>query len=94
MAWSADISVERTSQQSVLAGVHHEFIDNHAFTVDVSCIDFSAFRLSEFYFDGNGLAENDTNYDDVYAVSGSYTWPVSARCFSRSASPRGICRAT
>jgi len=75
-------------------GVHHEFINDHSFTVDVSWIDFSAFRLSEFYFDGNALAENDTNYDDVYAVSVSYTWPVSARCFSRSASPRGICRAT
>ncbi len=77
--FDVDISVERTSPQSVLAGIYHEFTNNHAVTLDVSWIDFSEFRLSEFYFDGNALVENDTNYDDVYAAAASYTWPVSNR---------------
>jgi long-chain fatty acid transport protein len=77
--YDADISVERTSPQSMLAGVYHEFTNNHAVTLDVAWIDFSEFRLSEFYFDGNALAKNDTDYDDIYAASASYTWPVSQR---------------
>ena len=77
--FNSDVSVERTSPQSVLAGVYHEFTNNHAITVDVSWIDFSEFRLSEFYFDGEALTENDTEYDDIYAISTSYTWPVSRR---------------
>jgi long-chain fatty acid transport protein len=75
----ADINVESTSPQSVLTGVYHEFSNNHAVTVDVAWIDFSNFRLSEYYFNGEALAESDPNYDDIYAISSSYTWPVSQR---------------
>ena len=75
----ADINVESTSPQSVLAGVYHEFSNNHAVTVDLAWIDFSNFRLSEYYFNGEALAENTPNYDDIYAISTSYTWPVSPR---------------
>ena len=75
----ADIRVESTSPQSVLAGIYHEFANNHAVTVDVSWVDFSEFRLSEYYFNGTSFAINDTDYNDVYAVSTSYTWPVSPR---------------
>jgi len=75
----ADISVQSTSPQSVLAGVYHEFPDNHAVTVDLAWINFSDFRLSEYYFNGEAFAESDTRYNDIYALSASYTWPVSAR---------------
>jgi long-chain fatty acid transport protein len=75
----ADINVESTSPQSVLAGMYHEFPNRHAVTVDVAWVDFSSFRLSEFYFNGEALAESDSNYDDIYAITASYTWPVSQR---------------
>jgi len=77
--FNRDIKVESTSPQSVLAGVYHEFTNNHAVTVDVYWNDFSEFRLSEYYFNGESFALNDTNYNDVYALSTSYTWPVSPR---------------
>lgn len=75
----ADIKVESTSPQSMLAGVYHEFPNNHALTLDVAWMDFSNFRLSEYYFNGEALADSDASYDDIYAISTSYTWPVSAR---------------
>jgi long-chain fatty acid transport protein len=75
----ADIDVESTSPQSVLAGLYHEFPNNHAVTVDVAWINFSNFRLSEYYFNGEAFAENDTQYDDIYSIATSYTWPVSSR---------------
>jgi long-chain fatty acid transport protein len=75
----ADVTVESTSPQSLMAGMYHEFNNNHALTVDLAWIDFSSFRLSEFYFNGEALAETDVNYNDIYALSTSYTWPVSER---------------
>lgn len=77
--FDAKIDVESTSPQSVLAGVYHEFANEHAVTVDVSWINFSNFRLSEYYFNGQSFAVNDAQYEDVYVVSSSYTWPVSPR---------------
>jgi long-chain fatty acid transport protein len=74
-----DLKVESTSPQSILAGLYHEFDNNHAITVDVSWIDFSNFRLSEFYFNGQSFALNDAKYNDICAVSSSYTWPISNR---------------
>jgi long-subunit fatty acid transport protein len=59
--------------------VYHEFPNNHAVTVDLAWIDFSQFRLSEYYFNGEALAESDTSYDDIYAITTSYTWPASER---------------
>jgi len=75
----ADINIESTSPQSVLAGVYHEFHNNHAVTVDVAWIDFSEFRLSEYYFNGESFVESEENYKDIYSVSTSYSWPVSPR---------------
>ena len=75
----ADITVESTSPQRVLAGLYHEFPNNHAVTVDVAWINFSDFRLSEYYFNGESFVDNAPEYDDIYTVSASYTWPVSKR---------------
>jgi long-chain fatty acid transport protein len=74
-----DIRVDSTSPQSVLAGMYHEFANNHAATVDLYWIDFSEFRLSEYYFNGESFALTNTDYNDLYAVSTSYTWPVAPR---------------
>ena len=74
-----DITIESTSPQSMLAGVYHEFGNNAAVTADLAWINFSNFRLSEFYYNGQSFARNDANYNDIYALSGSYTWPVADR---------------
>lgn len=75
----ADIEVESTSPQRALAGVYHEFSNNHAVTVDLSWIDFSNFRLSEYYFNGRSFIQRPSEYNDIYTLSTSYTWPVSQR---------------
>jgi long-chain fatty acid transport protein len=76
---NSDVTVESTSPQSVMAGMYHEFVNDHAVTVDLVWNDFSNFRLSEFYFNGEAFAETDVNYNDIYALSTSYSWPVSDR---------------
>ena len=72
-----DLTIESTSPQSMLAGVYHEFENCGAVTVDLAWLDFSNFRLSEFYYDGVSFARNDSRYNDIYALSASYSWPVS-----------------
>ncbi len=74
-----DITIESTSPQSMVTGVYHEFADKSAVTADLAWIDFSEFSLSEFYYDGQSFARSDPRYDDIYAVSASYSWPVSRR---------------
>jgi long-chain fatty acid transport protein len=74
-----DIKMERTSPESVLAGLYHEYANGHAITIDLSWNNFSRFRLSERYFNGQSFALNSGNYNDIYAISTSYTWPVSGR---------------
>jgi long-chain fatty acid transport protein len=74
-----DLTVESTSPESVFAGVYHEFADGSAVTVDLAWINFSSFRLSEFYYDGEAFRRNDSSYDDIYALSASYTWPAADR---------------
>ena len=75
----ANIEVQGTSPQSLLLGLYHEFLNDHAVTLDVAWVDFSNFRLSEYYFNGEAFAESDVDYDDAYAAAVSYTWPVSDR---------------
>ena len=72
-----DITIESTSPQSMLAGVYHEFDNRGAVTVDLTWLDFSNFRLSEFYYNGASFARNNSSYNDIYALSTSYSWPVS-----------------
>ncbi len=74
-----DITIESTSPQSMLAGVYHEFTNDAAVTVDLAWINFSDFRLSEFYYNGESFARSENQYNDIYALSTSYSWPVSER---------------
>ena len=72
----ADITINSTSPESVMAGFHHEFANDAAVTTDLVWINFSNFRLSEFYFNGESFARSTPDYDDIYALSASYSWPV------------------
>jgi long-chain fatty acid transport protein len=76
---NADLTIDSTSPQSMVTGVYHEFADRSAVTADLAWIDFSEFRLSEFYYNGQSFARSDPRYDDIYSVSASYSWPVSSR---------------
>jgi long-chain fatty acid transport protein len=75
----ADLTVESTSPESIVAGVYHEFADRSAVTADLAWINFSNFRLSEFYYNGQSFIPSDTDYNDIYAFSASYSWPVARR---------------
>jgi long-chain fatty acid transport protein len=75
----ADVEVKSRTPQSVLGGVYYEWENRHALTVDVAWSDFSRFKLSEFYFDGSALGENEGDYEDIWAISASYSWPVANR---------------
>ncbi len=76
---NAKVDTKSRSPQSVLAGIYHEFENNHAVTLDVNWSDFSSFKLSEIYIDGTGIADNDARYQDIWSVSASYSWPVNER---------------
>jgi long-chain fatty acid transport protein len=73
----ADLSIESTMPESMVAGLYHEFANDAAVTADVVWLNFSDFRLSEFYYNGQSFARSKPRYDDVYAVSASCSWPVS-----------------
>jgi long-subunit fatty acid transport protein len=75
----ADLSIQSTMPESVVAGLYHEFASGAAVTADLVWIDFSDFRLSEFHFNGESFARSDPRYDDIYALSASYSWPVGGR---------------
>jgi len=74
-----DLTIESTSPQSMVTGVYHEFADKSAVTVDLIWSNFSEFRLSEFYYDGQSFARSSPRYDDIYSLSASYSWPVARR---------------
>ena len=74
-----NLTIQSTSPEYITAGVYHEFGNSAAVTLDVAWINFSNFRLSEFYFDGQSFARNNSRYDDIYALSASYTWPAADR---------------
>ena len=75
----ADLSIASTLPESMVAGLYHELANDSAVTADVVWINFSDFRLSEFYFNGQSFARSNPRYNDIYAVSASYSWPVSRR---------------
>jgi long-chain fatty acid transport protein len=75
----ADLTIESTSPESVLAGVYHEFADRSAVTADLMWINFSNFRLSEFYYNGQSFIPSNPEYNDIYAFSASYSRPVARR---------------
>jgi long-chain fatty acid transport protein len=76
---NAGIDVSSAQPQSVLAGVYHQFDDGGAITVDAVWSDFSNFSLAEIYVNGDQIVESDVDYDDILALSASYSRPVAER---------------
>lgn len=76
---NAAINVTSRTPQAVTAGLYHEFGDGGAITFDVVWSDFSEFKLSETYVNGDQLIETSVNYDDIYAFSVGYNRLVSDR---------------
>jgi len=75
----ADLGIKSTLPESMVAGLYHEFANDAAVTADLAWINFSDFRLSEFYFNGQSFARSNPRYNDIYALSASYSWPISSR---------------
>ena len=73
--------IDTTSRvpQSITAGLYHEFSDRGAATFDLAWIDFSEFILSEVFVNGDQIVEQTVDYEDVWALSASYSRPVSER---------------
>ena len=76
---NTEVEVHSRMPQSLVMGLYHEFANSHAVTMDLAWSDFSRFKLSEFYFNGEATVENEANYDDIYALSVGYSWPVASR---------------
>ena len=74
-----DVDVKTRQPQSLLAGLYHEFGDGSNVTFDVMWADFSEFKLSEIYIDDDQITGSDVDYDDIFAVSVGYNWPISDR---------------
>ncbi len=74
---NAGIDLSSRTPQSVAVGLYHEFNNGHAVTVDVVWADFSEFKLSEKYINGTSISDSSVEYDDIYAISASYTWPLN-----------------
>ena len=75
----ADPTASSRSPQSINAGIYHEFGDTSAITMDVVWVDFSEFTLTEIYLDGDQMQSTDPTYEDTFAFSIGYHWPVSER---------------
>jgi long-chain fatty acid transport protein len=76
---NADVSMSSRTPQGVLAGIYHEFTNAHAVTLDLVWADFSEFKLSEKYINGTSISDSNVEYDDIFAISASYSWPVNDR---------------
>lgn len=75
----AGVDVKTTQPQSFLAGLYHEFSNGSNVTFDVMWADFSEFTLAEIYVEDNQVTSSDIDYDDIFAFSAGYNWPVSDR---------------
>jgi long-chain fatty acid transport protein len=76
---NASVNITSRTPQAINAGLYHEFDDGGAMTFDVVWSDFSEFKLSETYVNGDQLIETSVIYEDIYAVSASYSRPLSDR---------------
>jgi long-chain fatty acid transport protein len=75
----AGVDVDTRSPQKVNVGVYHEFENRHAITADINWIDFSSFKLAEIYINDEQVNESDFEYDDIWAISAGYSFPVTDR---------------
>jgi long-chain fatty acid transport protein len=76
---NANVEVASSQPRTIIAGVYHEFTDSSAMTLDLLWSDFSEFTLAEMYVNDTALVENEPTYDDIFAVSASYSRRVADR---------------
>ncbi len=76
---NANVDVTSRQPQAINVGMYHEFEGGGAFTFDAVWADFSEFKLSEVFVNGDQIVENEAIYDDIYAFSVGYNWPVGDR---------------
>jgi long-chain fatty acid transport protein len=74
---SAKINVTSKQPQSITMGISHDFENEHTMTLDAVWADYSEFVLAEVYVNGDQIVSNEQEYDDVFAFSASYSWPVA-----------------
>jgi long-chain fatty acid transport protein len=75
----ARIDVTSRQPQGVTFGVYHDFNNGHALSADLAWAETSDFVLAEVFVNGDVIVENQQEYEDVIALSGSYSWPVADR---------------
>jgi long-chain fatty acid transport protein len=75
----AQVDIKSRTPQAITAGLFHEFMDGGRFVFDVVWADFSEFKLSEIYVNGDQIIENSAVYDDIFAFSVGYNRAVSDR---------------
>jgi long-chain fatty acid transport protein len=76
---NADVDVASRTPQAINAGVYHEMADTSAVTFDLVWSDFSEFKLSEIYVNGDQLSETAAVYEDIFALSAGYNRPINHR---------------
>ena len=75
----ADISIDTVSPQRANVGIYHEFENRHAATFDINWIDYSNFQLADIYVNDNQITESNFEYDDIWAYTLGYTFPLNDR---------------
>lgn len=75
----ASVDIDSRTPQAINAGIYHEFADGGAVVFDAVWADFSEFKLSEIYVNGDQLIETSVEYDDIFGFSAGYNRPVSDR---------------
>jgi long-chain fatty acid transport protein len=75
----ASVDISSRTPQAVNAGLYHEFADGGAMVFDVIWADFSQFKLSEIYVNGEQIIENSVSYEDIWGFSAGYSRPISDR---------------
>ena len=75
----ASVTINSRTPQAINAGVYHQFANGGALVFDALWADFSEFKLSEIFVNGDQLIETSVEYDDIYAFSVGYNRPVSDR---------------
>jgi long-chain fatty acid transport protein len=75
----AKVDVTSKQPQSITVGISHDFTNDHSMTFDVVWVDFSEFVLAEVYVNGDQIISNEQEYEDTFALSASYSWPVAEK---------------
>lgn len=76
---SKKFSLESKFPQALVAGIYHQFPDGKSATVDVAWVDFSQYGLTSAVVGDTSIEVQDKKYDDIWAVSAGFSWPLDDR---------------